>query len=86
VQCLFPVFFVFLFLSSMALPRDLIENTWFRDVATVNPVSYLLECVRSLIVTGWDAEALVLGFSIVLALGAVSLALSAQELPKRLAR
>ena len=86
VQSLFPVFFVFLFLSSMAIPRDLIENTWFRDVATVNPVSYLLECVRSLIVTGWDAEALVLGFSIVLALGAVSLALSAQELPKRLAR
>jgi len=86
VQSLFPVFFVFLFLSSMAVPRNLIENAWFRDVATVNPVSYLLECVRSLIITGWDGEALALGFAIVVVLGAVALALSAQALPKRLAR
>ena len=41
VQGLFPVFFVFLFLSSMNMPRNLIEADWFRWVATVNPVSYL---------------------------------------------
>jgi ABC-2 type transport system permease protein len=86
VQSLFPVFFVFLFLSSMAIPRNLIQQTWFRDIATANPVSYLLECVRSLIITGWDGEALGLGFAIVVALGIVALALSAQALPKRLAR
>jgi ABC-2 type transport system permease protein len=86
VQSLFPVFFVFLFLSSMAIPRNLIQQAWFRDIATVNPVSYLLECVRSLIITGWDGEALGLGFAIVVALGIVALALSAQALPKRLAR
>ena len=43
VQGLFPVLFVFLFLSSMALPRQLIEQDWFRTVATYNPVSYLVE-------------------------------------------
>ncbi|HEY6051035.1 MAG TPA: ABC transporter permease, partial [Thermoanaerobaculia bacterium] len=86
VQSLFPVFFVFLFLSSMAIPRNLIQQTWFRDIATANPISYLLECVRSLIITGWDGEALALGFGIVIALGVVALALSAQALPKRLAR
>src|SRR5438876_880979 len=64
VQSLFPAFFVFLFLSSMNIPRNLIATTWFRDVATANPVSYLLECVRSLIITGWDGEALALGFGI----------------------
>ncbi|MET0563560.1 MAG: ABC transporter permease, partial [Gaiellaceae bacterium] len=42
VQSLFPVFFVFLFISSMNIPRNLIEATWFRDLATANPVSYLL--------------------------------------------
>ncbi|HEY2940444.1 MAG TPA: ABC transporter permease, partial [Gaiellaceae bacterium] len=47
VQSLFPAFFVFLFLSSMNLPRNLIEIDWFRAVATANPVSYLIECVRS---------------------------------------
>jgi ABC-2 type transport system permease protein len=31
VQSLFPAFFVFLFISSMNIPRNLIEATWFRD-------------------------------------------------------
>ena len=61
VQGLFPLFFVFLFISSMTIPRNLMSVTWFRDVATVNPVSYLIEGVRSLIITGWDGEALALG-------------------------
>ena len=50
-----------MFLSSSSLPRNLITD-WFRDVATYNPVSYLIEGIRSLVITGWDAEALALGF------------------------
>jgi ABC-2 type transport system permease protein len=86
VQSLFPVFFVFLFLSSMNIPRNLIETTWFRDVATVNPVSYLLEGVRSLIITGWDTQALALGFGIVGVITAVALALASWALRVRMAR
>ena len=52
VQGMFPLFFVFLFLSSMALPRDMIEQDWFQTVATLNPFSYLIEGVRSLFVDG----------------------------------
>src|SRR5204862_697777 len=73
VQSLFPAFFVFLFLSSMNIPRNLIETTWFRDVATANPVSYLLEGVRSLIIVGWDGEALALGVGIATAIAVGSL-------------
>lgn len=58
VQGFFPLFFVLLFLSSANLPRELIEQDWFRAIATYNPVSYLVEGVRSLIVTGWDGAAL----------------------------
>ena len=47
VQGFFPLFFVLLFLSSMSLPRDLIEHDWFRTIATYNPVSYLIEGIRS---------------------------------------
>jgi ABC-2 type transport system permease protein len=86
VQSLFPAFFVFLFLSSMNIPRNLIETTWFRDVATVNPVSYLLESVRSLIITGWDAQALALGFGIAGLITAVALALASWALRVRMAR
>jgi ABC-2 type transport system permease protein len=86
VQGLFPAFFVFLFISSMNIPRNLIQITWFRDAATLNPVSYLLECVRSLIITGWDPEALALGFGIAAVIAVVGLALSSQALRVRMAR
>jgi ABC-2 type transport system permease protein len=86
VQGLFPVFFVFLFLSSMAMPRNLIETDWFRTVATLNPVSYLIECIRSLIIVGWDAEALLLGFGIAIGIGIVAVALASTTLRTRLAR
>ena len=72
VQGMFPLFFVFLFLSSLSMPRPLIEQDWFRTIATYNPVSYLLEAIRSLVITGWDGRALALGFSIAIALATVS--------------
>ncbi len=76
IQGLFPLLFVFLFLSSMNTPRDLIDVDWFRFVASVNPVSYLIECVRSLIITGWDAQALALGFGIAVVIGIVAITLA----------
>jgi ABC-2 type transport system permease protein len=86
VQGLFPVFFIFLFLSSMNIPRNLIEITWFRDFATANPVSYLIECVRSLVITGWDVQALALGFGIGAVIVAGAVALAAWALRVRMAR
>lgn len=86
IQGLFPVLFVFLFLSSMNTPRDLIAVGWFRAVATANPVSYLIECVRSLIVTGWDGRALALGFALALALAVASLAAASWALARRMER
>jgi ABC-2 type transport system permease protein len=86
VQGIFPVFFVFLFISSITLPRNLIEVDWFRALATANPVSYLIECVRSLIISGWDAEALALGFGIAVAIALVALTLAGVALRSRLTR
>jgi ABC-2 type transport system permease protein len=86
IQALFPVLFVFLFISSMNTPRDLIGVDWFRIAATLNPVSYMIECVRSLIITGWDWQALGLGFGFVIALGIASLALASRALRTRLTR
>ena len=86
VQGLFPAFFVFLFISSMNMPRNLIEIDWFRVAATINPVSYLIECVRSLIITGWDSRALTLGFGIGAAITVVALTLASMALRTRLTR
>jgi ABC-2 type transport system permease protein len=86
IQALFPVLFVFLFISSMNAPRNLIDVDWFRIAATLNPVSYMIECVRSLIITGWDWQALALGFGFVILLGIASLALASSALRTRMTR
>jgi ABC-2 type transport system permease protein len=86
VQGFFPLLFVLLFLSSVNLPRNLIEQDWFRTIATYNPVSYLVEGVRSLIITGWDGEALALGFGIAAAMAALAVGLAAGALRTRLIR
>ena len=86
VQGLFPVIFVFLFLSSMAMPRNLIESDWFRTIATYNPVSYMIEGLRSLLITGWDAEALALGFGCAAAILAIALTVASISIKGRMAR
>jgi ABC-2 type transport system permease protein len=86
VQGFFPLFFVLLFLSSMSLPRPLIEQDWFRFIATYNPVSYLIEGIRSFIITGWDAEALALGFGLAIAMAALAIAAASGALRTRLVR
>ena len=86
VQAFFPMVFVFLFISSMNTPRDLIAVDWFRAAATLNPVSYLLECVRSLIIEGWDAEALALGFGVAALITVVAIILASRALRTRMTR
>jgi ABC-2 type transport system permease protein len=61
VQGLVAVVLAGLFMSSMLMPRNLIEEEWFKQIATYNPLSYLVEANRSLLIDGWDGEALALG-------------------------
>ena len=86
VQGIFPLLFAALFLSSFALPRDLIEVDWFRELATWNPVSYMLEGIRSLLITGWDAEALALGFAAAGGLALVTMIASGMALRTAMTR
>jgi ABC-2 type transport system permease protein len=86
VQSIFPLIFVFLFMSSMSLPRSLMDTDWFRTVATYNPVSYMVEGLRSLLVTGWDPEALALGFGCAIAVLVIGLAIASSSLKERMVR
>jgi ABC-2 type transport system permease protein len=86
VQGFFPLFFVLLFLSSAFFPRDLIQQDWFRTIATYNPVSYMVEGIRSLVITGWDGQALAQAFGIAGIAIVAFLALSSRALRTRLVR
>jgi ABC-2 type transport system permease protein len=86
VESAFPLFFVAIFMSSINLPRDLIEADWFRFIATINPISYLVEGLRSLVITGWDPQALLLGFGCAAGIIVLSLAGAVASLRTRVAR
>jgi ABC-2 type transport system permease protein len=86
VQGLFPVFFVFLFLSSMNIPRNLIETDWFRWVATINPVSYLVEAVRALVIYDWHWEPILIGFAVAIGMSTIGFILASHALIQRMAR
>jgi ABC-2 type transport system permease protein len=86
VQGVFPLFFAALFLSSMSLPRNLIETDWYRTIATWNPVSYMIEGIRSLFITGWDAEALALGFACAGGVAAIAMVAASMALRTRMVR
>ena len=71
VNSSFLLFFPFVFLTTVFVPKEAMTG-WLATVATFNPVTYLLAALRSLIVTGWDAEALLGGFACIAGVGLVS--------------
>ena len=64
--------FLVLFLSPIFLPKDDLQE-WMQVVVTINPVTYLLEAMRSLTIDGWEAGPLLRGFAVALALAAAML-------------
>ena len=77
--------FILMFLAPVYVPLALIAG-WVHTVATYNPVSYMVEGIRSLVITGWDAGALWPAFGIAAAAITVFLALSSRALRTRLTR
>ena len=86
VQGAFPLMFALFFLSSMSLPRELISVDWFRTVATWNPASYLIEGMRSLVITGWDGTALWRGVAVGVGVLVLSFWAASSALATRMAR
>jgi ABC-2 type transport system permease protein len=85
-QGVFVVGLGLLFMSSMIMPRNLITAEWFKTIATYNPMSYLVEAPRSLFISGWDAQALLLGIGIAAVALAFFLAASIASLRTRILR
>lgn len=66
----FLLFFPFVFLTTAWLPHDDLSG-WLAGIATWNPVTYMLEGMRSLFVD-WDAVALGKGLAAIFGVGAVA--------------
>jgi ABC-2 type transport system permease protein len=69
------IFFPLLFLTPNFVPRELLTEP-MEVAATINPVTYLMEAMRSLILYDITWSDILPGFAVVFALGAVMLFLS----------
>jgi ABC-2 type transport system permease protein len=69
------IFFPLLFLTPNFVPRDLLTEP-MEVAATFNPVTYLMEALRSLILDDLDWGTILPGFAVVAVTGALMLALS----------
>jgi ABC-2 type transport system permease protein len=85
VNSSFLLFFPFLFLTSSYVPREQLTG-WLDTVAAWNPVTYLLEGLRSLVIRGWQWDELAQALLAVAIVGAVSMSLCFRALRGRIRR
>ncbi|CAB4916146.1 unannotated protein [freshwater metagenome] len=86
VQGMFPLIFVLFFLSTMNLPAEFIEKDWFRTIAQINPISFLIDGMRSLIITGWDLGELLPCIGVATAMIVLFYGLAARAMRQRVQR
>ena len=72
------------FLSSAFVPLDSLP-AWMRLVALVNPMTYAIDGMRSLVLTGWDAPRLLLMALVLVAFDAAMFCLGRRALSRHLA-
>lgn len=55
------LFFPLTFITATFTPVELLSG-WIKTAAQLNPITYLLEAMRALLLTGWEADAMLRGF------------------------
>ena len=75
------IFFPLLFLTPNFVPRELLTEP-MEVAATLNPVTYLMESLRSLILEDLDWATILPGFGVVAVLGAIMLVLNVRMIQR----
>ena len=83
VNSSFVLFFPFAFLTTSFLPKEALTG-WLSTIATYNPVTYVLEGLRSLIVDGWEWVTLAQGLGCIAIVAAVSFGLASLAMRGRI--
>jgi ABC-2 type transport system permease protein len=78
----FLIFFPLLFLSPAFAPKSVFSG-WLAFLATINPVTYILEGMRDLVLSGWDAGSLAAAFGSIFGIGAFTMTLCVLALRTR---
>ncbi len=81
-QAGFMIFFPLLFLAPTFAPLDVFSD-WLATVARMNPVTYILVGMRSIVIDGWDVYDLLRGFAAVAGIGVFTFTLTTMALRTR---
>lgn len=84
VQGTFPLLFILLFFSSAFFPRETMSGV-YRRIADVNPISYLVEGMRELVLVGFNGKAMAQAILIPSVLCVFATLLALRQLRVRLA-
>lgn len=79
------LFFPLTFLTATFVPLSLLSG-WIELAARLNPITYILNAMRSLMIDGWDIHALFVGLLACLGLGTVTFLFSLYGLKLRTSR
>lgn len=82
VQGAFPLVFILLFTSSAFFPRELMTG-WYQDIATANPISWLVEALRDLATRGFSIEDALVALAVPVGIGVISFGLALGALRRR---
>jgi ABC-2 type transport system permease protein len=85
VNTSFLLFFPFAFLTTSFLPAEALTG-WLRTVSAWNPVTYLLEGLRALLLEGWDGAAIGKAMLAIVGVGVVAHGLAFAALVGRVRR
>ncbi len=69
-QASFVLFFPFIFLTTAFMPKELLTG-WFQVAVTVNPVNYVLEGIRVIVIEGWVWDTILVGVGVLAAMTVV---------------
>jgi ABC-2 type transport system permease protein len=75
VQSLFILVFPFLNVTTSAAPKNLLHG-WFAVAASINPVTFIIEGVRALVLYGWGSPAILQGFLVAITFFVVMVSLT----------
>jgi ABC-2 type transport system permease protein len=85
VNTSFVIFFPFMFLTTAFVPEEALSG-WLGAAADYNPVTYLLDALRSILMDGWDGAAIAKGLAAIAGVGALTMGLALLALRSRVRR
>ncbi|WP_334141367.1 ABC transporter permease [Rhabdothermincola sp.] len=83
VQNAFPLLFVLVFVSSAFFPTALMKG-WYQSVAERNPITWMIDALRSLVVYGFDWTDALTAVAVAAGLAAVAAVMATRQFRRRL--